>query len=165
MAPCIIAQTAGFEPPGPFYLNIANGHPQTRSQDLASVLKHVVIDQDGNDNPSHHTVLLLMELRANLENRHDSPDACQEPKSDSVIWAIDEAMHLSLQFLQSMTDLNGNFKPLVTSCLHLATLIIHTVGRSRCGCHNQTIKEETISRHAPPPRTMGRPPPSSGRPQ
>ena len=128
-----MAQMAGFEPPGPFHLNIADGHPQTRSQDLASVLKHVIIDQDGNDNPSHHTVLLLMELRANLENRHDSPDACQEPESDSVIWAIDEAMHLSLQFLQKMTDLNGNFKPLVTSCLHLATLIIHTVDTSELG--------------------------------
>ena len=77
-----MAQMAVFEPPGPFYMNIADGHPQKRSQDLASVLKHVVIDQDGNDNPSHHTVLLLMELRANLENRHDSPDACQEPESD-----------------------------------------------------------------------------------
>ena len=39
MAPCIMAQTAGFEPPGPFYLNIADGHPQTRSQDLISTVK------------------------------------------------------------------------------------------------------------------------------
>ena len=62
MAPCIMAQLADFEPPGPFFLNIADGHPQTRSQDLASILKDVVIDQNGNDNPSHHTVLLLMEL-------------------------------------------------------------------------------------------------------
>jgi len=124
---------AGFEPPGPFYLNIADGHPQTRSQDLASILKDVVIDQNGNDNPSHHTVLLLMELRANIENRHDFPNACQEPEHDSVIWAIDEAMHLSLQFLQRMTDLNGNFKPLVTSSLHLAKLILHTVDTSELG--------------------------------
>ena len=129
-----MAQTAGFEPPGPLYLNIANGHPQTRSQDLASILKNVVIDQDGNGNPSHHTVLLLMELRANLENRHDDfPDANQEPEPDSVIRAVDEAMHLSLQFLQSMTDLNGNFEPLVTSSLHLAELILHTVDTSELG--------------------------------
>ena len=84
-----MAHPAVFEPLGPFHLNIDDGHPQTRSQDLASVLKHVVIDQNGNDNPSHHTVLLLMELRANLENQHDSPDACQEPESESVIWDID----------------------------------------------------------------------------
>ena len=116
MTSYIMARPAGFEPPGPLYLNVNDGSPQTRSQDLASVLRHVVIDQNGNDNPSHHTVLLLMEVRANLVNRHDSPDACQEPESDSVIWDIDEAMHLSLQFLQSMTDLNGNFRPLVTSC-------------------------------------------------
>ena len=84
MAPCIMAQSTDFEPPTPFFLNIAGGHPQTRSQDLASILKDVVIDQNGNDNPSHHTVLLLMELRANLENRHDFPNACQEPEPDSV---------------------------------------------------------------------------------
>ena len=133
MAPCIMAQTAGFEPPGPFHLDIANGHPQTRSQDLASILKEVVIDQDGNDNPSHHTVLLLMDLRANLENRHNHPDARREPEPNSVIWDIDEAMHLSLQFLQKMTDLNGNFKPLVTASLHLAMLILHTVDTSELG--------------------------------
>ena len=133
MAPCIMAQSADFEPPTPYFLNIAGGHPQTRSQDLASILKDVVIDQNGNDNPSHHTVLLLMELRANIENRHDFPNACQEPEPDSVIWAIDEAMHLSLQFLQRMTDLNGNFEPLVTSSLHLAKLILHTVDTSELG--------------------------------
>ena len=44
-----------------------------------------------------------MELRANLENRHCFPDACQEP--DSVTWDINEAMHLSMDFLQSMTDI------------------------------------------------------------
>ena len=128
-----MAQSAVFEPPGPFHLNVDDGHPHTRSQDLASVLKHVVTDQNGNDNPSHHTVLLLMELRANLENRHDSPDACQEPESESAIWAVDEAMHLSLEFLQSMTDLNGNFRPLVTSCLDLAAQIIHAVDTSEMG--------------------------------
>ena len=79
MAPYIMAQPAGFEPPGPLYLDIANGHPQTRSQDLASILKNVVIDQDGNGNPSHHTVLLLMELRARLENRHDFPTLTRNP--------------------------------------------------------------------------------------
>ena len=133
MTSCIMAQSADFEPPTPYFLNIAGGHPQTRSQDLASILKDVVIDQNGNDNPSHHTVLLLMELRANLENRHDSPDACQEPESESAIWAINEAMHLSLEFLQSMTDLNGNFRPLVTSCLDLAAQIIHAVDTSEMG--------------------------------
>ena len=133
MAPYIMAQPARFEPPGPLYLDIANGHPQTRSQDLASILKHVVIDQDGDGNPSHHTVLLLMELRARLENRHDFPDANQEPESDSVIRDIDEAMHLSLKFLQSMIDLDGNFEPLVTSSLHLAELILHTVDTSELG--------------------------------
>ena len=128
-----MAQSTDFEPPTPFFLNIAGSHPQTRSQDLASILKDVVIDQNGNSNPSHHTVLLLMELRANLENRYDFPNACQAPEPDSVIWAIDEAMHLSLQFLQRMTDLNGNFEPLVTSSLHLAELILHTVDTSELG--------------------------------
>ena len=124
MTSCTMARPAVFEPPGPFHLNVGDGYPRTRSQDLASVLRHVVIDQNGNDNPSHHTVLLLMELRANLENRQYSPDACQEPEPESVIWDIDEAMHLSMDFLQTMTDLNGNFRPLVTSCLDLATQII-----------------------------------------
>ena len=112
MTSCTMARRAVFEPPGPFHLDVDDGYPRTRSQDLASVLRHVVIDQNGNDNPSHHTVLLLMELRANLENRHYSPDACQEP--EFVIWDINEATHLSMDFLQSMTDLNGNFRPLVT---------------------------------------------------
>ena len=126
-----MARPPGFKPPGPLHLNVDGGSPQTRSQDLASVLRHVVIDQNGNDNPSHHTVLLLMELRANLENRHYSPDACQEP--ESVTWDINEAMHLSMDFLQTMTDLNGNFRPLVTSCLDLATQIIHAVDTSELG--------------------------------
>ena len=29
-APCTMAQMSVFEPPGPFYLNAADGHPQTR---------------------------------------------------------------------------------------------------------------------------------------
>ena len=133
MTLCIMAQSKVFEPPGPFHLSGGggDGYPQGRTQDLASVLRHVVVDQNGNNNPSHHTVLLLMELRANLENRHYLPNACQEP--ESVIWDINEAMHLSTDFLQSMIDLNGKFKPLVTSCLDLAEQIIHVTNTSELG--------------------------------
>ena len=128
-----MVQSKVFEPPGPFHLSGGggDGYPQGRTQDLASVLRHVVVDQNGNTNPSHHTVLLLMELRANLENRHYLPNACQEP--ESVIWDINEAMHLSTDFLQSMIDLNGKFKPLVTSCLDLAEQIIHVTDTSELG--------------------------------
>ena len=42
-------------------------------------------------------------------------------------------MHLSTDFLQSMIDLNGKFKPLVTSCLDLAEQIIHVTNTSELG--------------------------------
>ena len=83
MTSCIMARLTVLEPPGHFHLNVGDGYPQARSQDLASVLRHVVIDQNGNDNPSDHTVLLLMELRANLENRHYFPDV----QKSSFLWS------------------------------------------------------------------------------
>ena len=61
MTSCKMAQSAVLQPPGPFHLSGGggNGYRQARPQYLASVLRHVVVDQNGNNNPSHHTVLLL----------------------------------------------------------------------------------------------------------
>ena len=58
------------------------------------------MEQDGNTNPSHHAVLFLMELRADLDNRHFFVDVRHEP--EYVTRDIDEAMHLSKEFLQSI---------------------------------------------------------------
>ena len=60
-----------------------------------------------------------MELRADLEDRHCFHDTRHEP--EDVTRDIAEAMHLSLDFLQSMTDLDGAFERLVIPCLDLDT--------------------------------------------
>ena len=79
--------------------------PQDQPQELASILRHVVMEHDGNTNPSHRAVLFLMELRADLDNRHFFLDVHHEFKV--VTRDIDEAMHMSKEFLQSITDLDG----------------------------------------------------------
>jgi hypothetical protein len=100
-----------------------------------------------------------MELRANLENRHYLPNACQEP--ESVIWDINEAMHLLTDFLQSMIDLNGKFEPLVTSCLDLAKQIIHV---TELGDPDTVFTIKQLRKLQLEPGTVGRPPPGSKRP-
>ena len=103
MAPCIMVQSAVLEPSGPPHPN--DGYPQDQPQELASILRHVVMEHDGNTNPSHRAVLFLMELRADLDNRHFFVDVHHESKV--VTRDIDEAMHMSKEFLQSITDLDG----------------------------------------------------------
>ena len=62
-------------------------------------------------------VLFLMELRADLDNWHFFIDVRHEP--ENVTRDIDEAMHLSKEFLQSITDLDGAFELTVQPCLDL----------------------------------------------
>ena len=57
MAPCIMVQSAVLEPSGPPHPN--NGYPQDQPQELASTLRHVVIEHDSNTNPSHRAVLFF----------------------------------------------------------------------------------------------------------
>ena len=61
-----------------------------------------------------------MELRADLDNRHCFADTHQ-------------AMHLLMDFLQSMTDLDGAFELSVTTCLDLARRITHVTDTSELG--------------------------------
>ena len=72
-----------------------------------------------------------MELRADLDNRHCFADTHHEPQN--VTWDIDEAMHLLMDFLQSMTDLDGAFELSVTPCLDLARRITHVTDTSELG--------------------------------
>ena len=113
-----MAQSAALEPSGLPHPN--DGYPQDQ---LASILRGVIMEQDGNTNPSHHAVLFLMELRADLDNRHFFVDVRHEP--EYVTRDIDEAMHLSKEFLQSITDLDGAFALTVQPCLDLARRIRH----------------------------------------
>jgi hypothetical protein len=62
-----------------------------------------------------------MELRADLEDRHRFQNTNRGP--EHVTQDIAEAMHLSLDFLQSITDLDGDFERLVLPCLDLANRI------------------------------------------
>ena len=131
MTSCIMAQSAVLEPSGPFHPNDYNGYPRIHPHELASTLQRVVIEQNGITNPSPHTILLVMELRADLQDRHRFHDPRHEPKD--VTHDIAEAMHLSLDFLQSMTDLDGAFERLVIPCLDLANRIIYVMDTSELG--------------------------------
>ena len=72
-----------------------------------------------------------MELRADLEDRHRFQNTNREP--DHVTQDIAEAMHLSLDFLQSITDLDGDLKRLVLPCLDLASRIMYEMDTSKLG--------------------------------
>ena len=62
----VMAQSALLELSGLPHPN--DGYPQDQPQEIASILRRVVAEQDGNKNPTHHAVLFLMELREDLEN-------------------------------------------------------------------------------------------------
>ena len=115
MAPYIMAQSAVLEPSGPPHLN--DGYPQDQTQELTSILRRFVMEHDGNTNPSHRAVLFLMELRADLDNRHFFVDVRHESK------VVTQAMHLSKEFLQTITDLDGAFALTVKPCFDLGRCI------------------------------------------
>ena len=131
MTSCIVAQSAVLKSSGPFHPNDDNGYPRIHPHELASTLRCVVIKQNGNTNPSPHTILLVMELRADLEDGHHFHDTRHEP--EDVTRDIAKAMHLSLDFLQSMTDLDGAFEWLVIPCLDLANRITYMMDTSELG--------------------------------
>ena len=112
-----MAHSAVLEPSGPFHPNDDDGYPRFHPHELASTLRRVVIEQNGNTNPSSQTVLLVMELRADLEDRHRFQNTNCEP--EHVTQNIAETLHLSLDFLKSITDLDGDFGRLVLPCLDL----------------------------------------------
>ena len=114
----------------PFHPNDDNRYPRFHPQGLASTLRRVVIAQNGNTNPSSQTVLLVMELRSDLEDLHRF-QISREP--EHITQDIAEAMHLSLDFLQSITDLVGDFERLVLPCLDLANRIRYEMDTSELG--------------------------------
>ena len=114
----------------PFHPDDDDSYPRFHPQGLASTLRRVVIAQNGNTNPSSQTVLLVMELRSDLEDWHRF-QTNREP--EHVTQDIAEAMHLSLDFLQSITDLDGDFERLVLPCLDLANRITYEMDNSELG--------------------------------
>ena len=72
-----------------------------------------------------------MELSADLDDQHRFHDTRHELQN--VTQDIDEAMHLLLDFLQSITDLDGAFEQLVIPCLDLANRITHVMDTSELG--------------------------------
>ena len=71
-----------------------------------------------------------MELRSDLEDRHRFQT---NRKPEHVTQDIAEAMHLSLDFLQSITELDGDFERLVLPCLDLANRITYEMDNSKLG--------------------------------
>ena len=71
-----------------------------------------------------------MELRSDLEDRHRFQTS-REP--EHITQDIAEAMHLSLDFIQSITDLDGDFERLVLPCLDLANRITYEMDTSKMG--------------------------------
>ena len=66
-----------------------------------------------------------MELHADLEDSNR--------EHEHVTQDIAKAMHLSFDFLQSITDLIGNFERLVLPCLDLANRITYEMDTSERG--------------------------------
>ena len=108
-----MAHSALLEPSGPPPSNDESPHDQY--QETATILKRVVAEQNGSTNPTHRAVLILLELRADLEHRYFFVDVRHEPRAISR--DIDDAMHLSADFLQNITD----------PCLDMAKRIRHLV--------------------------------------
>ena len=75
----VMAQLALLELSGLPHPN--DGYPQDQPQEIASILRRVVAEQDGNKNPTHHAVLFLMELREDLENPYFFVDIRHESKA------------------------------------------------------------------------------------
>ena len=63
-----MAQSALLEPSWLPHPN--DGYLQDQPQELASILRHVVAEQDGNTNPTHHAILFLMELCADMGGKY-----------------------------------------------------------------------------------------------
>ena len=111
---------------------------------MASILRRVVAEQDGDTNPTHRAVLFLMELRADLDNRYFFIDIRHESRATTR--DIDDAMHLSEEFLQNITDLDGAFALTVQPCLELARRIRHLADTSAGGKSDGVAK---IKHHTP----------------
>ena len=126
-----MAQSAALGPSEPFHPNNDNGYPWFRPNELASTLRRVVIEQNGNTIHSSQTVLLVMELRADLEDRHRFQNTNCEP--EHVTQNIAETLHLSLDFLKSITDLDGDFGRLVLPCLDLENRITYEMDTLELG--------------------------------
>ena len=114
----------------PFHNYDDDRYPRFHPQGLASTLRRVFIAHNGNTNPSLQTVLLVMELRSDLEDRHRF-QTNREP--EHVTQDIAEAMQLSMDFLQSITDLDRDFERLVLPCLDLASRIMYKMDTSKLG--------------------------------
>ena len=118
-----MAQSAILEPPGPTH--VIDESPYDQYQDTATILKRVIAEQNGTTNPTHRAVLFLLELRDDLEHRYSHVDIRHEPRHISQ--DIDNAMHLSANFLQDLTDLDGAFALTVLPCLDMADHIQYLV--------------------------------------
>ena len=112
----IMAQSTALELP-----HLDDEPPLYPYQETATILTCVIAEQKGSTNPTHRAVLFLLELRADLEHRYLFVDLRHE--SRSISQNIDDAMHLSADFLQNITDLDGSFALTVVPCLDMAKRI------------------------------------------
>ena len=118
-----MAQSTVLEPTGPPHSG--DESPYDRYQETATILKRVVAEQNGSTNPTQPAVIFLLELRADLEHRSIFVDVRLEPRT--ITRDIDDAMHLSADFLQEVTDLDGAFALTVVPCLNMAKHIRYLV--------------------------------------
>lgn len=153
-APHIMAQWTILEPTRLPHPN--DDYPQDHNYEIASILRRAVAEHNGNTNPTHHAVLFLMELRADLENIFFCIDIRHKPRATSR--DIEDAMHLLEEFLQNITNLDGVFEMWVLPCLELAQHIRNTRRqRTRRNCENKTAMSLPIKTDAPPRRAVGGP--------
>lgn len=80
-------------------------------------------------NPTRHAVIFLMQLRADLENRHLS--AYVRSKPISTTQNIEAAMFLSENFLKNITNTDGRFQRVVPHCLCVVLLCMETAEHMR----------------------------------
>ena len=114
-----MAQSAALEPIRLSHPN--DEYPQDPNKEIASILRRVVAEHKGNTNPTHHAILFLMELRADLENwyffvniRHETRATTQD---------IKDVVYLLEDFLQNVTDIDRAFEKAIQPCLELAECI------------------------------------------
>ena len=88
-----------------------HGYLQDQPQELASILRHVVAEQDGNTNPTHQAILFLMDTFLSTSATSPRP---QPGKSMTRCISCEETMPRTRSLQRKLTNMQKLFKHLTS---------------------------------------------------